>query len=132
MQLADSGPRHASPQAKRRMSTRGSEAEALAAAYLERHGLAVIERNFRVRGGEVDLICRDGTALVFVEVRLRSNARFGGAAASITPSKRRRVILAARHYLAGKPQPSCRFDCVLFDALDPRRIEWLKNAFTAD
>ena len=78
------------------MSTRGSEAEVLAAAYLERHGLAVIERNFRVRGGEVDLICRDGTALVFVEVRLRSNASFGGAAASITPAKRRPAILAPR------------------------------------
>lgn len=114
------------------MSTRGSEAEALAAAYLERHGLSVIERNFRVRGGEVDLICRDGTALVFVEVRLRSNARFGGAAASITSAKQRRVILAARHYLAGRPQPCCRFDCVLFDALDASRIEWLKNAFTAE
>ena len=114
------------------MSTRGSAAEALAAAYLERHGVAVIERNFRVRGGEVDLICRDGKVLVFAEVRLRSSTRFGGAAASITSAKQRRVILAARHYLAGKPQPACRFDCVLLDALDPPCIEWLKNAFTAD
>ena len=114
------------------MSTRGSEAEALAAAYLERHGLTVIERNFRVRGGEVDLICRDGKVLVFVEVRLRSNPRYGGAAASVTSAKQRRVILAARHYLAGKAQPACRFDCVLFDTLDPSRIEWLKNAFAAD
>lgn len=114
------------------MSTRGSDAEALAAAYLEGHGLAVIERNFRVRGGEVDLICRDGKVVVFVEVRLRSNSRFGGAAASITSAKQRRVILAAKHYLAGKSHPSCRFDCVLFEALDSPRIEWLKNAFTAD
>jgi putative endonuclease len=114
------------------MSTRGSEAEALAATYLERHGLAVIERNFRVRGGAVDLICRDGKVLVFVEVRLRSSTRFGGAAASVTSAKQRRVILAAQCYLAGKPYPSCRFDCVLLDALDPSRIEWLKNAFTAD
>lgn len=114
------------------MSSRGNEAEALAAAYLARHGLTVIERNFRVRGGEVDLICRDGNVLVFVEVRLRSNKRFGGAAASITAEKQRRVVLAAQHYLAGKPQPACRFDCVLLDALDPVRIEWVKNAFGAD
>lgn len=114
------------------MSTRGGQAEALAAAYLERHGLAVLERNFRVRGGEVDLICRDGPVLVFAEVRLRSDPRFGGAAASITATKQRRVILAARHYLAGKPHPACRFDCVLLDGLDPPRIEWLKNAFSAD
>jgi putative endonuclease len=114
------------------MSTRGNEAEVLAAAYLEHHGLTVIERNFRVRGGEVDLICRDGKVLVFVEVRLRSSSRFGGAAASITAEKQRRVVLAARHYLAGKPHPACRFDCVLLDALDPARIEWLKNAFEAD
>ena len=113
------------------MSTRGSDAEALAAAYLGRHGLALIERNFRVRGGEVDLICRDGKVLVFVEVRLRTSSRFGGAAASITSSKQRRVVLAAQHYLAGKPHPACRFDCVLLDALDPGRIEWLKNAFSA-
>lgn len=114
------------------MNTRGSEAEALAAAYLERNGLKVIERNYRVRGGEADLICRDGKVLVFVEVRLRGNPRFGGAAASITAAKRRRVILAARHYLAGKPEPSCRFDCVLLDALDWHRIEWLRHAFSAD
>lgn len=114
------------------MTGSGSRAEALAAAHLERHGLSVVERNFRVRGGEVDLICRDGRVLVFVEVRLRSSARFGGAAASITAAKRRRVILAAQHYLAGRTQPSCRFDCVLFDALDPPCMEWLKNAFAAD
>lgn len=114
------------------MNSRGSAAEALAAAYLEARGLRVIERNFRVRGGEADLICRDGKVLVFVEVRLRGNPRFGGAAASVTAAKQRRVMLAARHYLAGKPQPACRFDCVLLDALDPQRIEWLKHAFTAD
>lgn len=111
--------------------TRGAQAEALAAAHLERHGLTIVERNFRVRGGEVDLICRDGRTLVFVEVRLRGNARFGGAAASITATKQRRLILAAQHYLAGKPDVPCRFDCVLLDALDPARVDWLRNAFDA-
>ncbi len=113
-------------------TARGREAEALAARYLERYGQRVLARNFLVRGGEIDLICRDGKTLVFVEVRLRRNSDYGGAGASITATKRRRIILAARHYLAGKPECDCRFDCVLLDALDEKRIEWIKNAFSAD
>lgn len=110
----------------------GQAAEALAAQHLEKHGLTVIERNFRVRGGEIDLVCRDGKVLVFVEVRLRRNPDFGGAAASITASKRRRLILAARHYLLRHPDRDCRFDCVLLEALDPAAVEWLPAAFNAD
>ena len=113
-------------------TARGREAEALAARYLERYGQRVLARNFLVRGGEIDLICQDGKTLVFVEVRLRSRNDFGGAGASITATKRRRIILAARHYLAGKTECDCRFDCVLLDALDEKRIEWIKNAFSAD
>ncbi len=110
-------------------TTRGREAEALAARYLESCGLLVISRNFTIRGGEIDLICRDGKTLVFVEVRMRSCGDFGGAAASITAGKRRRIILAARHYLAGKPDCDCRFDCVLIDG---GQLEWIKHAFSAD
>ena len=110
-------------------TTRGREAEARAAHYLERCGQRVVERNFRVRGGEIDLICRDGRTLVFVEVRQRSRGDFGGAAASITASKRRRIVLAAQHYLLGKADCDCRFDCVLIDG---EKLEWLKNAFAAD
>lgn len=111
---------------------RGSEAEALAARYLERCGLRILERNFRVRGGEIDLICRDQQTLVFVEVRLRSRSDFGGAGASITRTKRRRLILAAQHYLLGKSDCACRFDCILLDGLNETRLEWLKNAFSTD
>jgi len=75
------------------------------------------------------LICRDGKGLVFVEVRQRSRSDFGGAAASITTSKQRRIILAAQHYLAGQPECDCRFDCVLIEG---ERLEWLKSAFSAD
>ncbi len=110
-------------------TTRGREAEAIAARHLERHGLRVVARNFRIRGGEIDLICRDGATLVFVEVRLRRDGNFGGAAASITAAKRRRIVLAARHYLAGRSAGDCRFDCVL---LDGERLEWLRDAFAAD
>lgn len=107
----------------------GDQAEALAAAFLERQGMHVMERNWRVRGGEIDLICDDRGVLVFVEVRLRKCGAFGGAAASITASKQRRLILAARHYLAGKRERPCRFDAVLLDGLTAAHIEWIRNAF---
>jgi putative endonuclease len=113
-------------------TARGREAEALAAQYLECYGARVVERNFHIRGGEIDLICRDGKVLVFVEVRLRTRSDYGGAAASITASKQRRIILAAQHYLLGKAECDCRFDCILLDGLDIKRIEWIKNAFSAD
>ena len=108
----------------------GQDGEDLAARFLERQGLAVIARNYRCRGGEIDLVCRDGKTLVFVEVRLRRGKAFGGAAASITQAKQRRVVLAAQHYLssAGKHGANGRFDCVL---LDGEGIEWLKDAFAA-
>lgn len=113
-------------------TTDGARAEAVAAAFLEHCGLSVIERNFRVRGGEIDLVCRDGKTLVFVEVRLRRRSDFGGAASSITTSKRRRLLLAAQHYLMRQPDALCRFDAVLMTSLDKAGIEWVKNAFSAD
>lgn len=117
-------PRHAS----------GRQAEELAAQFLAARGLTLLAHNFRCRGGEIDLICRDAATIVFVEVRLRRNARYGGAGASIGTIKQRRVILAARHWLARQRAFSspCRFDCVLLDELDPSRITWLRGAFTAD
>ncbi len=117
------------------MSTRqakGAAAEQLAADYLARQGLAVIERNFRVKGGEIDLICRDGKSTVFVEVRLRSRSDFGGAAGSITGAKQARLVLAARHWLLRHGETPCRFDCVLLDGLETHNIEWLRDAFAAD
>ena len=82
-----------------------------------------------MRGGEIDLIFRDGKVLVFVEVRQRSRSDFGGAAASITARKRQRLILAAQHYLLKHPDADCRFDCILIDG---DQLEWLRNAFSAD
>jgi putative endonuclease len=113
-------------------SKRGAEAEAIAARYLSRHGLRILTQNYRVRGGEIDLVCRDGAMLVFVEVRLRTNTAYGGAAASITFSKQQRLILAARHWLSQHGDQTCRFDCILLDELDEARVEWIKNAFSAD
>jgi putative endonuclease len=107
-----------------------------ALAHLAGHGLTLVRRNYRVaagprsRGGEVDLILRDrdGT-LVFVEVRARASTAHGGAAASVSASKQRRLIFAARHFLAAMPSPPpCRFDVV---AIDGGRLEWLRGAFDA-
>lgn len=79
------------------------------------------------------LICRADKILVFVEVRLRSRSDFGGAGASITATKRRRIVMAARHYLARRGGDcDCRFDCILMSQLSEDSIEWIKNAFSAD
>ncbi len=112
----------------------GQSAEELAARFLEKRGMTVLVRNYRCRGGEIDLICRAGKTLVFAEVRLRRHAGFGGASGSITPVKQRRIVLAAQHYLLASRQHNCdcRFDCLLLDGMSERHIEWLQNAFSAD
>jgi putative endonuclease len=108
---------------------RGVEAEAMAAAFLERQGLTILARNYRCRLGEIDLIARDLEATVFVEVRSRASSSFGGAAASITAAKRQRLLKAARHYISRqRTVPQCRFDALLIEG-DPPRIEWLRDAF---
>ena len=114
----------------------GDAAEARALARLGAARLVLVQRNYRVargpraRGGEVDLVMsdRDGT-LVFVEVRVRRDDRFGGAAASIGAAKRQGLVLAASHFLRRLASPPpCRFDVV---AVDGDRIEWLRAAFDA-
>lgn len=115
------------------MTTAGARAEGLAADYLMRRGLAIVARNFRTRAGEIDLIARDGRTLVFVEVRLRRSSAYGGAAESITPRKRARLVAAASAYLASLGgEPPCRFDAILMDALDLRAIEWRRDVLTVD
>ncbi|MDO9054601.1 MAG: YraN family protein [Gallionella sp.] len=110
----------------------GEQAERWAAEYLQRQGLKPVTQNYRSRFGEIDLIMQDGGTLVFIEVRQRSNARFGGAAASIDHHKQQRLIRTAQHYLANLGRiPPCRFDVVLMDDAEGRNAEWLKNAFDA-
>lgn len=115
----------------------GDAAEARALAHLQRHGLSLVQRNYRVAGGphargaEVDLIVRDrdGT-LVFVEVRSRRRASHGGALASVDGAKQRRIVRAARHYLLRLASlPPCRFDVV---AVEGDAIEWVKGAFALE
>lgn len=114
------------PQSKKAI---GDAAEEAAAQRLAAQGLKILARNFRVKGGEIDLVCREGATTVFVEVRHRTRADFGGAATSITPTKQRRLIRAARHWLARHGEGACRFDCVLIDG---GKLEWLKDAFRLD
>lgn len=107
----------------------GAQAEQHAARYLQQQGLKPVAQNYRSRFGEIDLIMQDGATLVFVEVRLRRSANFGGAAASIDAHKQQRIIRTAQQYLAGLAHiPQCRFDAVL---MDDSGVQWLRNAFEA-
>lgn len=122
---------------------RGDAAEQAALSHLQRAGLALVCRNYRASGGasgkqlgEIDLIMRDAdNTLIFVEVRERGSDRYGGAAASVTLSKQRRLIKAAQHYLLSlNRQPACRFDVVTVQPQGDGRhvkIEWIPNAFDA-
>ena len=110
---------------------RGQAAEDRALAHLRAAGLRLVARNYRTPGrggGEIDLIVREaGGTLVFVEVRARAGSEHGGAAASVGAVKQKRIVLAARHYLARlRTPPPCRFDVV---AIEGASIRWIKGAF---
>lgn len=114
------------------MNERGVLAEQLAAQYLQDRGLILLQTNYRCRFGEIDLVLQDSDTIVFVEVRLRSNNAFGGAAASIDARKQAKLLRTAQHYLATLPRiPPCRFDAVLMQSADSDAIVWVRSAFTA-
>ncbi|MFQ5508007.1 MAG: YraN family protein [Leptospirillia bacterium] len=114
----------------------GRDAESIACDHLEQKGFEVVAKNWRSNRGELDIICRDGDALVFVEVKARSNNRFGGAPWALPPSKRDLVIRTARHYLAERRlygRVACRFDVVLVDAgVIPYGVTHITDAFQAE
>lgn len=104
----------------------GDAGEDAALAHLQQHGLTLVERNFRCRGGELDLVMRDGATVVFVEVRRRAGSAFGGAADTIGRAKQGRLLAAANTWLQRyRMPPACRFDVV---AIDGGRLTWLRNA----
>ena len=108
----------------------GAAAEADAESHLRSQGLVPVCRNYRAPCGEIDLIMRHGATLVFVEVRLRRNSRFGGAAASVTPAKQRRVVRTAQHYLQRQglgERQAVRFDVVAMGGTGD--LQWLPSAF---
>lgn len=114
------------------MKNQGALAEQSAALYLQKQGLKLVEQNFRSRFGEIDLIMMDGATLVFVEVRMRQNPNFGGAAASIDHNKQQRIIRTSQQYLSCMTHtPACRFDAILMGDVRGNNVQWLKNAFDA-
>lgn len=109
---------------------RGTEAEQAARTFLAGEGLRFVTANYHCRRGEIDLVMRDGDTLVFVEVRLRQNTRYGGAAASIDWRKQQKLIAAAQHYLQRHPHDGpARFDVIAMAG--GTAIDWIRNAFDA-
>ena len=111
----------------------GARFEQRALDCLEHAGLKRVESNYRTRFGELDLVMRDGDTLVFVEVRYRRHARFGGGAASVGPAKSEKVVRAAQGFLQAHPQFAsmpCRFDVVAFDGdAGAPSCDWQRAAF---
>ena len=111
----------------------GDAWELKARRWLEGKGLRFVAANVRGRGGEIDLIMKDGQTIVFVDVRYRQSSRFGGAAASVTLAKQQKLLQTAHLWLARHngsfDTVDCRFDVVAFTG---NAIDWLKNAFGED
>jgi len=106
----------------------GDAQEQRACEYLETQGMRLITQNFSCRMGEVDLIMQDKNSLVFIEVRYRANNKFGGAAASVTKSKQRKIIKTALYYQQRHaPKSNMRFDVVAIDS--DNEIQWIPSAF---
>jgi putative endonuclease len=115
---------------------RGNEAEELAARYLEAQGLLLLARNFRCRAGELDIVALDGPTLVIAEVRQRATTDFGGAAASVTSAKQRKVVTATQVFLQRAPRLrhlAVRFDVIAIHGLPAGspEIDWIRGAFSA-
>ena len=112
---------------------KGRAAESRVDAAARRRGWRRIARNYTVRGGELDLVYDARGMLVIVEVRYRASHAYGGAAASVTATKQRRIVQATRHFLVAYPryaQATIRFDVVALD--DSNELDWIENAFYAE
>ncbi|WP_444677297.1 YraN family protein [Halomonas sp. E19] len=112
---------------------RGSQIERLAADWLVARGLVLLAANQQCKGGELDLVMRDGETLVFVEVRHRADSRHGHPLETITATKQRRLIHAARFYLArNRLSCPCRFDALAVTGTPPALdFDWVQSAFDA-
>ena len=114
-------------------SSRGKDAETRAWRYLQARGLQLLQRNYRSRRGEIDLVMQDADSLVFVEVRYRRQSQFGSALESVDRHKQARLVACARHYMQAYPDAAtqpCRFDVISISG-PAGSIEWVQNAFTA-
>ena len=115
---------------------RGDAVEAAALHHLQAHGLQLLARNVQSRGGELDLGMHDASSVVFVEVRYRASAGFGGSAMSVDANKRRKLVHAAQVWLSQHPhyaQAACRFDVIAASGVPTApQLDWLRDAFRAD
>jgi putative endonuclease len=132
---AESGAAHHPPMGSP-SSRRGEAAENLAADFLTSQGIAILARNVRSKGGEIDILCLDGALVAVIEVRQRMHGRFGGALGSVTPAKQRKIIRAARYLLQTSAEMSrrlMRFDVIGVQGLPEgaHEISWIKDAFRA-
>ena len=115
-----------------RRQTFGRQSEALAVRHLKRQGYRIVAQNYRNRLGEIDIVAKDRSTLVFVEVKARRTPRFGPPKAAVTPQKQRKLSMVALAYLkeTGQSEAAARFDVVAIDASAPQPvIEVVKNAF---
>lgn len=117
--------------APKRTTTVGGDKERLACDYLQAKGLRLLERNYRCKRGEIDLVMHERGTLVFVEVRFRASSRFGTPAETVDIHKQRKLAAAAAHYLQrNQTNPPCRFDVIAFSGSD--RIDWIQDAFNVE
>ena len=117
------------PHARQRL---GSEGEALAGAELERRGYRIIERNYRIRSGEIDIVAEDEGTIVFVEVKTKTSGDFGDPVEEVTPQKQRQIVSMGEFYATYclPPDTPCRFDVVAVDcSVMPPAITLYKDAF---
>ncbi|MCB1706037.1 MAG: YraN family protein [Halioglobus sp.] len=119
------------------MKALGDDYENRAAALIEESGLCVVERNFRGKTGEIDIVAEDSEQLVFIEVRARTNHQFESAAGSVNRRKQQRLVRTAQLFLQHRPRwagSACRFDVIAFEppqSGSPPQIRWIRGAFTA-
>jgi len=114
----------------------GQVAEQQACDFLLANGLELLKRNYRCRSGEIDLIMRDRDDVVFVEVRVRNNPRYGNAFESVTRHKQKKIVKTATYYLYQQKwfnKVNCRFDVIgISYAQTKATVEWIKDAFPAN
>lgn len=114
----------------------GDRGEERTARYLESIGYEILERNYRCRGGEIDIVAREGDDLVFVEVKSRRNTNSGFPSEAVDSRKQRKLIIAGRQFLIDRDlgEVSCRFDIaeVFFRDAEPVSVNMIKGAFADD
>lgn len=110
----------------------GNKAETIATAFLTKHRVQVVERNYRISGGEIDLIAKDGNSWIFAEVKFRANEEFAAILEQVTYQQCSRIRYTARHYLMthniDEHTAAIRFDVIGISGSSPE-IEWIKDAF---